>query len=183
MYEFIPQKTNQTARKLILLFFAGAAALFALTLLVPAIPFRWVFQLFALALLTAAIFLVTRYVTKLYIYRTEPTAGGAVDLTVTEAAANGKRAVTVCRIGLSQIRHRRLVSSQTEFDAALKELKKERIRLYDYTVDLHPTESILLLAEEGGETLALRLAYDQTLFELLTPTESDPSDTAEGEDA
>ncbi len=182
MYEYIPQKSNRTARRLILLFFAGAAALFLLTVLFPTVPFRWVFQLIALGILTAAIFLVTRYVTKLFIYRIETASEGEHDLTVTEAAANGKRAVTVCRIGLSHIQSCRIVET-AEADALLKQLKKEHIRLYDYTVDLRPAQSIFLLTDEGGETLALRLSYDTTLFGLLRPAEETDSADDEGEDA
>ena len=97
MYELIPQKTNKIAARLVALSFFGAAAVLLCTVLAPAVPFRWVFQLIAILLLTAGVFLTTRYLTKLFFYRI--TEDG--DLTVTEAAANGKRQVTVCRVAVA----------------------------------------------------------------------------------
>lgn len=175
MYELIPRKTNQTARRLILLLFLGAAAVIVVTMLVPTVPVRWLFQLIAIGLLTGGVFLTTRYVTKLFIYRAE--VGG--DLTVSEANANGKRQITVCRVGLSSIRRRTLLDSPCAARAALDELKANKKKLFDYCVDLQPAESILLTVEEGGETFAIRLSFDPVFFELLSPTE--PETEARGE--
>ena len=171
MYELTPKKTNKTAGKLILLLFLGAAALILITVAVPPLlkvelPLRWVFQLIAIFLLTAGIFLTTRYITKLFIYRVTEKR----DLTVTEAASNGKRPITVARVGLDGIRERIYVDSPAAADAEIKRLKKEKIKLYDYTVDYQPAESIFLVVVEGGERLALRLSYDKNLYDLLIPT-------------
>lgn len=168
MFELTPKRTNTTARKMILLFFLGSAALIVTTMLVPTVPFRWIFQLVAVLLLTAGVFLTTRYVTKLFIYRIQDG-----DLTVTEANSNGKRQITVCRVGLSGI------LSVTEQDTAgaakeqIQALKKKRVKLFDYTVDLEPARSIFVIVSEGGEELALRLSYDEALLALLKDAVSD----------
>ena len=162
MFEWIPQKTNTTARKMILLFFLGSAALILVTMLVPGVPFRWVFQLLAILLLTAGVFLTTRYVTKLFIYRID-----RGDLTVTEANTNGKRQITVCRVALSGISSVTVSESVSEAKEQIRALKKQHIKLFDYTADLQPTISVLVTVCEGGEELALRLSYDRALCELL----------------
>ena len=174
MYELIPRPVGATAKKLILLFFFGASALMLITMLVPSIPFRWVFQLIALGLLTAAVFLVTRYVTKLFFYRLEQTQSG-IDLTVTEASANGKRQITVCRIGLNAIEECVLLENPVAEKERLREIRKACVKLYDYTLELHPAQSIFLIVTEGGERLAIRLSYDKTLFDLLSPQDNENS--------
>ena len=156
---------------MILLFFLGSAALLATTMLVPTVPFRWVFQLLAIFLLTAGVFLTTRYLTKLFFYRIQ---NG--DLTVTEANTNGKRQITVCRVGLSGILSVTECHSATEAKEQIKALKKRRVKYFDYTVDLQPAESLLVLVEEGGEELALRLSYDEQLAERLTPIQAEEAE-------
>lgn len=172
MYEWIPQKTNQKARNAVFLLFGGAAVLLAFPIAFPSLPFRWVVQLLAFGLLTAAIFMVARYTTKSYLYRVVPCEDGTLDLTVTEMKAGGKGQITVCRVGLSHVRKRVLadVTHPSEADAFEARLRKERKKFFDYCVDFHPAQSILILVEEGGERLVLRLSYDPTLFDLLAPT-------------
>ena len=167
MYELIPSKTNKTAARLVALMFFGAAAVLLCTVLAPAVPFRWAFQLVAILLLTVGVFLTTRYLTKLFFYRI--TEDG--DLTVTEAAANGKRQVTVCRVAVSGVRELCLPESPDQVKELKKRLRREKIRLYDYTVDYRPVQSIFVIVLEGDTPLCIRLAYDQTLAKLLTPKE------------
>ncbi len=167
--QWIPKKNNQTAKNMILLLFGGSFALLAVTAAFPAVPFRWIFQTIALLLLTAAVFLVTRYLTKMFVYRVVETDEGGHDLTVTEAATNGKRAVTVCRVGLEQIR-RAVLLDFSDGGASLdvwKDFKKGRKRIHDYRVDLRPTKSILLIVNEGGEELYILLSHETDLFDLL----------------
>lgn len=171
MYQVIPKRTNSQASRLILLFFAGAAALMLITMLVPSIPFRWVFQLIALGLLTAAIFLVTRYITKLFFYRIE---NG--DLTVIETDGKGKKQITVCRVGVGNVIRCEHLTRPEQTDAALADLKKRKIKLFDYTVDLRPAESLLVLVVEGGEELAIRLSFDEGLLSILTPEGEDEAE-------
>ena len=163
MYEFRPQKTNNKAQSLIILFFVGAVALLALSMALEGIPFLWAIQLFAILLLVAAIFLVTRYMTKGYIYNIAPADNGA-DLTVTEVASGGRRCVAVCRISLAGIESARKIEGR---DAELREIKRARKKIYDYRPDIEPAESILVEAEECGEKFIILLAYDLELYDIL----------------
>ena len=139
MFEWIPQKTNKTAQTVILLLFVGAAILLAFPMILPGLPFRWRVQLLALGFLTAAIFLTTRYVTKMYIYRVLDDGEGERDLTVTETKVGGKARLTVCRVALSHICRRDLLEN---FDST--DWKKGGKKIFDYRVDLRPAKSILL---------------------------------------
>lgn len=169
LYEWIPKKTNQTAQTVIILLLVAAAILFAFPMVLPDLPFRWGVQLLALGLLTAAIFMVTRYVAKFYIYRIVSDGDDANDLTVTESRANGKGQVTVCRVGLAHILRRELVESN---ERVAQERKGKKGKIFDYRVDFHPAQSILLTVEEGGEELTLLLSYSEELWAWLTPSAS-----------
>ena len=118
--------------------------------------------------------MTTRYLTKLFIYRIISN-GASFDLTVTEAAANGKRQVTVCRVGLGGIRERHLLeqSNAEENKKRFDTLKKGQIKFYDYCVDYRPAQSILIVAEEGGQSYAIRLSYDEELWSYLLPMEKE----------
>lgn len=169
MFELIPEKTNKRARNLVILFLVAAALLLVIMKFLEGIPFLWVIQLADILLFVAAVALLTRYVMKKFIYRVEPTDNGA-DLTVTEAAANGKRQVTVCRIGLGSIKDVRELSGE---ECRLREVRKEKLPIYDYRPDLYPERSILIRTDEGGREVYVCLAYDERLLSLLPRTESD----------
>ena len=163
MYEFKPPRTNSRAQKLVLLFFIGAAALLLVTVPLKEMPFLWIIQLFAIILLIAAVFLVTRYITRSYIYSID-VIDGRTDLTVTEVSSGGKRQVAVCRIGLSGIESVREIEGK---DEELSALRKARKRIFDYRPDLLPEKSILVAAEECGEEFLILLAYDVELLNIL----------------
>ncbi len=175
MYEWLSQKTNKTDRRMILLLFAGAAALILITSLVPGVPGIWVFQFIALCLLTAAVFLVARYQGKLFYYRIEEDGEGSYDLTVTETNSKGKRAVTVCRVGLSSIHTVRMLdfSDGGESLEFWNTFKKTKAKLHDYTVDLRPVKSILVMVNEGGDDLWLRFSPEEELYQILKRWESE----------
>lgn len=163
MYEFRPQRTNNRAQNLIILLFAGAAALFLLTFSLKGLPFLWVIQLLAILLLVAAIFLVTRYLTKSYEYALIPDGDGT-DLTVTEISSGGRKRITVCRISLSGIEDVRVLE---ENGASVRALHKEGKNVFDYRPDLSPDRSLLVEATEGGEKFALFLAYGEEFLSIL----------------
>lgn len=173
-YEWLPTKSNQKARNVVLVLLIGAFALMLISSVFSALPFRWIPQLLGLVLLTAAIFLTTRYLTKLFIYRIVG-EGESLDLTVTEASSNGKRQITVCRVALSGIR--RLVILDASKPEVEKEerafLKKSKVKQFDYRPDLCPAKSILLIVEEGGEELCLFLAYEERFASYLAPRENE----------
>ena len=171
-YEWIATKSNKLARNLVFVLIVGAFALMLIPVAIPTLPYRWVVQLIALCLMTAGIFITTRYLTKLFIYRIV-SAGDGWDLTVTEAASNGKRQITVCRVGLSGIRRLWILDSQEAEKKERESLKKDRIKQFDYRPDLRPEKSMLVLVEEGGEELALYLAYEEKLASWLAPKEEE----------
>ena len=178
MYEFIPQKNIKTAQKIIILLFAGAAVLMLVTMTWEGIPYKWLFQLIALALMTAAIFMTTRYVSKTFIYRVESDGDGGSDLTVTECAAGGKRQVTVCRVSVYGIRECHLLdmSDGGGSERKLKEIRQRYGKIFDYTADLQPNKSILLVVDECGQRLSIRLSYDDRLFDILKSCEKGSED-------
>lgn len=169
MYEWIPQKNNKKAQKVTLLLFGGAAVLMAFPVLFPQLPYRWILQLISIGLLISAVFMMTRYVAKLYIYRIVDLGNSNLDLTVTEAKAGGKGRITVCRIGISGIRQcvRADDSPSSDGNRLLEQKRKEHRKIFDYCADFRPEQSIVLVVEEGGEELIVRLSYDPTLFDIL----------------
>lgn len=173
-YEWLPTKTNQKARGAVLVLLIGAFALMLIPSAFSDLPFQWIPQLLGLILLTAGIFLTTRYLTKLFIYRIVG-EGESLDLTVTEASSNGKRQVIVCRVGLAGIR-RLVILDASKPEMEKKEralLKKSKVKQFDYRPDLCPAKSILLIVEEGGEELCLFLAYEERLASYLAPREAE----------
>ena len=163
MYGFRPQRTNNKAQNLIILFFIGAAALFLLSIPLDGFGFVWVVQLLAILLLVAAIFLVTRYVMKSFEYAVEPANGGA-DLTVTEVSSGGRRRITVCRISLSGIGSIRVIEGA---DGGAKALRKAGKKIFDYRPELSPERYLLVEAKEGGEEFVLLLAYGEEFLSIL----------------
>ena len=172
MFEYIPQRTNKTAEKVILILIVGAAALFGMTVAFPTISYRWVFQLLAIGMLTLILFLVTRYVTRSYLYRVCEREDGARELEILERQGNGKRQLTVCRVSLTGAVSLTLLDlcDGGKSEALLATHKREKKRIFDYCVDLQPEKSCLLQCNEGGEELWIRLNYDPRLWDLLMPT-------------
>lgn len=163
MYEFRPQRTNNKAQNLIILFFIGAAALFLLSIPLEGLSFIWVVQLLAILLLVAAIFLVTRYIMKSFEYAIVPTESGT-DLTVTEISSGGKRRITVCRISLSGIKKIHVTDGE---DDGVKALRKSGKKMYDYRPDILPERYVLIEAKESGEDFVLLLAYGEEFLSIL----------------
>ena len=159
MYEFRPSRTNNKAQKLIVLFFVGAAALFLLSVPLEGLPFLWVIQLFAILLLVAAVFLVTRYMTKAFEYSISEG-----DLTVTEISGGGRRRIAVCRVSLSGIESARVIEGK---DEGLRAIRRARKRIFDYRPDISPHKSILAVAREGGEEFLILFAYDEEFLSIL----------------
>ena len=169
MYEWIPKRTNNRVQNAIVLLFIGAAVALFFPMLIRTNAYRWVFQFLAIGFLTAVIFLVTRYLTKIFIYCIHERADGQEDMTVTEAKQNGKGQITVCRVGLSGIRFCRVLDEQKDPRAReiLSSLKKRKKKLFDYCVDIHPAQCILLAVNEGGEELWIVLSYSPELLARL----------------
>jgi len=172
MYEYIASSEKRRAPRLILLFFLGGMALMLLPS-VLSVPFQWAFQLVGLCLFTAAVYLVTRYMTKSFLYRVFPDDDGRMDFSVTEL--RGKTRCMVCRIGLADIREAVMVDARSKEEMAevKKRIKAEKLRCYDYCSDLSPTLSCyLFVREQSGEPLVIRIMPDEKLFKLLSGEEA-----------
>ncbi len=168
MYEYIPQKTDKTAGKLIILFLAGGFGLMFLTVLIQGIPFRWAFQFLAIGLLTEAVLLVTRYVTRSFVYRLEENEEGETELAVIEITSGGKKQTVVCRLAMSQIKKiDRFTREEEKAVSKAVHERKEKRRIFDYTVDLHLERAIQIVAEEYEEAVTVRLNDDERLYEII----------------
>ncbi len=165
MYEIKPQKTNKKAHKIIVVFFAVSAALLVTSAILQNIPYIWSIQLIALVLIMCAILLISRYLSKNYIYRVFENGERTLDLTVSES--NGKKggSYTVCRISLNSIIKVELLDKSKK----LGDYKKNGRAIFDYRPDLSPEKSILILSNEGGNETYICLAFDEELFSLLSP--------------
>lgn len=184
MYQWIPQKSNHTAQKVILILLGGAALLFGMTVVFPDIAYRWAYQLIALGMLTLILFLVTRYLTRSYLYQIREKEGGECDLEILERSGNGKRQFTVCRVSLSGLTSLSLLdlSDGGKSEALLASRKREKKKIYDYCVDLQPQKSCLLQCNEGGEELWIRLNYDPGLWEMLSRFSSAATESSDLDD-
>lgn len=163
MYKVTPQKSNRVAPYTSGVLLIGAfLAMFFSTL---EIPYRSVMQLIALIMLSFSVLMLTRYTLASYSYAVIQNADGECDLVVTELKR--KSGITVCRIGLRGIEDVTLAKrADKALTAKLKERSKGR-KSYNYSIDLAPAEYIHILTEECGESLTIKLSYDERLFAIL----------------
>lgn len=170
-YEYIPQKNHTRHNGIIIILVALAAALFMTPIIFSEIPFRWVLQFLGIISLVGVVYIITRYIAKSFIYTVWLNDDGTRDLTVCELT-NGKKRTTVCRIGISNITEAHLLYPERSDDRIKeKELsanaRSERRKSFDYCHDIKASPVCILLAEECGEPLLIKLSPDDTLFEYL----------------
>ena len=172
MYEYIPKRENRKAMHIIGVLMLGGVGVLALTSLFETIPFRWVFQLVGIGGLLTAIFLYTRYIAKLYCYRVVACDDGTLDFLVDEM--QGKRRLTVCRIGVERITRVETIHSEEKErrDALKKQSRAEGRHRFDYCPDLAPARVSYLFVEEGGEPMTIAIVPDDRLLEILAPSET-----------
>lgn len=169
LYEYSPSKSNKKAAGIVLILFSLAAGLFLFTVLFPNIPFRWGIQLIAIAAFAAVIFIISRYIAKSFLYAVTQAEDGSLDFTVTEITNAGRSKITVCRIAISNIEEAylfdRSVPEQAEKIKAIQSsAKSEHRKFFNYCPDVNPTEVCILLVEECGEKILLKLSPDTTLW-------------------
>ncbi len=163
MYTFEPKKTNNTANVLIGALIFCAALLFLFPALLPELAYRGIIQSLGLACIIAALALMSRYSLKRFTYKVHENGERMLDLDVIET--QGKRCYTVCRVALGNIES--VERATTENRESLKKRCAGR-KKFSYLPDLAPTDSIYVFVTECGEPLALILAYDETLLNILT---------------
>lgn len=171
IYEYRPEKNMTRIFGVMIIFISLAAALFFTPLLLPSLPFHWAFQLLGAVALVAVIYLLTRYVAKSFVYAVLED-DGQLDFTVTELANGGKKVTTVCRVAIANITELHVFDmSDPEQRLREKEMicaaRHEARKAYDYCADMKTSPVCILLLEECGEPLLIRIASDARLVELL----------------
>ena len=169
IYEFTPQQKNKKASGVILILFSLAAGLFLFTLIFPSIAYKWIIQLISIISFVAAIFIISRYVAKSFVYAIFKNDDEALDFTVTELTNAGRKQITVCRISVDSIEEayifNRSVPEQAEkCQSVQKSAKADGRKFFNYCPDINPTEIGILLVEECGEKFLLKISYDPSLW-------------------
>ena len=171
IYEYRPEKNLTRIFGVMIILISLAAALFFTPLIFPSVPFHWAFQLLGTVAVVAVIYLLTRYVAKSFVYAVIED-DGQLDFTVTELANGGRKVTTVCRVAIANIAELHVFDMN---DPEQKLREKEMIstahhesrKAYDYCVDMKTSPVCILLLEECGEPLLIKIASDAKLIELL----------------
>ena len=167
MYEYIPPKNSQKLSALCVTLFIGAVTFFGITTALEEMSFRWVFQLIAMFMLTAGVFVTSRYIMKNFIYRAERLSeSGSIDFTVTEV--QNRHRITVCRISLDNVEDVCVLDGKQAVRDQKKKTKAEKRKFYDYSPDPFVQKKLCVRVTECRESLALYLSYDEELEKLLT---------------
>lgn len=171
VYEYKPEKSNTRIFGLMIIFLSVGAAFFISPLLLPSLPFHWLFQLLGIIAIITVIYLLTRYVAKSFVYAVIED-NGALDFTVTEITNGGRRATTVCRISVFGITELKVFDMRNG-EQRLREKEivaaahQEKRKCFDYCHDINTSPVCVILCEEGGEPLLLKIASDSRLVEFL----------------
>ena len=166
MYEFTPDPNKKNAKNIVSALILGGFAVMLVTSVAHTMPFKWAIQLFGIVTIALGIFVMTRYVAKNFVYRVEQTDSGA-DLTVTEIQK--KSEITLCRIALSSIEQVHVcTSAEKEKEKSLvSSFSKDGRKRFNYCADINPEKFIWILANECGESVAVKLSFDETLCKIL----------------
>ena len=171
IYEYRPEKNLTRIFGVMIILISLAAALFFTPLIFPSVPFHWAFQLLGTVAVVAVIYLLTRYVAKSFVYAVIED-DGQLDFTVTELTNGGRKAITVCRVAIANITELHVFDMN---DPEQKLREKEMIstahhesrKAYDYCADMKTSPVCILLLEECGEPLLIKIAAEDRLCSLL----------------
>lgn len=171
IYEYRPEKNLTRIFGAMIILISLAAALFFTPLIFPSVPFHWAFQLLGTVAVVAVIYLLTRYVAKSFVYAVIED-DGKLDFTVTELANGGRKVTTVCRVAIANISELHVFDmNDPEHKLREKEMissaHHESRKAYDYCADMKTSPVCILLLEECGEPLLIKIASDAKLVELL----------------
>ena len=158
MYSFSPKKTNKIAEGLSVCLFSFAAVLLVITSRLD-LPYFGLIEGIAVALLVAALAVLSRYTFKSFTYSVQERDGEGLDLIITER--QGKRRFAVCRIALSGIEEI-IVPDENNKDV----LKKKRAgrKVFAYYVEIKPQSECYVFTTECGEPLLIKLSPDEKLL-------------------
>ena len=171
VYEYRPEKNNTRIFGIMMIMLSLGAAFFVTPLLVPSVPFHWLFQLLGVVAIIAVIYLLTRYVAKSFVYAVIED-DGSLDFTVTEITNGGRKAITVCRVAIANITELHVFDmNDPEHKLREKEIwaeaHRESRKCYDYCHDIKTTPVCLIALEECGEPLLIKIAAEDRLCSLL----------------
>ena len=132
---------------------------------IPNLPFPVLFQLVAVFLLVAAVFIITRYVMRRYTCRLEVNQKGSVDFVIVEHY--GRRDTVVCRVYAAQIRSAVRRTKETWKQSAGQRKGKQ---VFHYTACFSDPDRVIaeVFPEEDGEnSFFVEFAADETFLKLL----------------
>ena len=158
MYEYKPQRTNNTAKLAALLCFAITVIAFVGAAMVPKYPS--ILQCVGLCFLIPVIQITARYLILQYLYRVREREDGGVDLEIF-AYRGGARMQLVCRVGLSEI------TAAAPLSGANKKAP-HGIRRYNYHPDMGPQNGLVLSVTNGDGDCEILLSPDEGLSDILT---------------
>ncbi len=173
MYSVQPKKQNKLDVLACAACFACGACVFAASIANTSLPYLTLAaQLLAVLLLTAGIYLYSKFIARTYTYAVQPggiydTQGQELyDLVVTETTGKSKQR-TVCRIALRDIvRTEARPLRATKKNGLCKiEASGDYGRKFSYCADLVP-EKVLVIYDTDGN--AVVLTYDERLWRILS---------------
>ena len=172
-YEYTPQKNFTRITGIMIILIALSAALFLTPIFFEQLPFKGVFQFLSVLCLVAVVYIIARYVAKTFVYSILRNDDGSLDLTVCELTNGNRRRTTVCRISLSGITETCLLYPEKSEDKIReKELsanaRHEHRKCFDYCHDMKASPVCIILTEECGEELFIKISPDEKLFEYLS---------------
>ena len=171
IHEYAPPRNNKKATGIVIILFSLAVGLILFTSIIN-IPFAWVLQLTSIAALTVAIFTITRYLTKGFLYSINQNDSDRLDLDIMEITNGGRRQITVCRVAVRGISEGYVINktdkSSIELEQSLiKKAKQEKAKIFNYCPDINPVIYSIIIGEECGEKFLIKFTPDDKLSEYL----------------
>lgn len=158
MYEFRPQKGNNTAGKAVFCLFVAAGVCLIASAAVPRYPA--ILQALGVCFFVPIIQITVRYLLSRYLYRLRTDDNGHTDFEV-YLYRGGRQMQLVCRIGLEEITAARELTAENKKPA--KGMKR-----YCYHPDMSPTAGLVLSVSNGDGDCEILISPDEYLTALFT---------------
>ncbi len=158
MYEFRPQKGNNTAGRVVLCLFIAAVVCLIASAAVPKYP---VFlQALGICFFVPIIQITVRYLLSRYLYRLRTTEDGRTDFEV-YLYRGGRQMQLVCRVGLDEITAAQPLTGENRKPG-------KKIRRYHYHPDMAPAKGLVLSVSNGDGNCEILLSPDEYLTSVFT---------------
>ena len=164
IYSHTPQKNIKKLRSITAISLFGALAIMICTSIFQNIPFRWAVQIIGLVILTFAIFVLSRYIMKSFVYDIVQN-DDEMFFTVTEI--QNRHTITVCRLSLSCIQDVQVCDDADKKNTLKSQIKADKRKTYNYCADFLETKSLYIFSDEG-EDICVTVSYDETLLDILS---------------